>query len=129
VIGVDFLAKIDDNCSGFVDAHQPVGFGLKRWKVRFFFFKQHFFARLAKNFVPEGFGKVGSLKLGRPLFFATHAMGFLVAFVKDVPFVTGRTRFVGTLGVGALDGLVLRLAELFITHFAGGHLGLLFVFF
>jgi hypothetical protein len=56
-------------------------------------------------------------------------MGFLVAFVKDVPFVTGRTRFVGTLGVGALDGLVLRLAELFITHFAGGHLGLLFLSF
>jgi hypothetical protein len=53
-------------------------------------------------------------------------MGFLVAFVKDVPFVTGRTRFVGTLGVGALDGLVLRLAELFITHFAG-HLGVLFL--
>jgi hypothetical protein len=54
-------------------------------------------------------------------------MGFLVAFVKDVPFVTGRTGFVGALGVGALDGLVLRLAELFITHFTGGHVGLLFL--
>jgi hypothetical protein len=53
-------------------------------------------------------------------------MGFLVAFVKDVPFVTGRARFVGALGVGTLDGLARRLVELFIAHFAG-HLGLLFL--
>jgi hypothetical protein len=54
-------------------------------------------------------------------------MGFLVAFVKDVSFVAGRTGFVGALGVGALDGLARRLVELFITHFAGGHVGLLFL--
>jgi hypothetical protein len=46
-------------------------------------------------------------------------MGFLVAFVKDVSLVTGRTGLVGALGVGALYGLSSGLVELLIAHLAG----------
>ena len=46
-------------------------------------------------------------------------MGLLVAFVKNVSCVTGRTGLVGTLGVGAFYGLLSGLVELSNAHLAG----------